>query len=406
MKVNQTERWLRLALAAIVLLFAGVIYAWSILKAPFASEFGWDAAKLGTNYTITIVCFCLGGFFSGLLTKLLSAKIRMFISAALLFCGFFITSRLQSGQVFLLYVAYGVMSGLGVGFTYTTVIGITGAWFPDRKGLCSGIMMMCFGLTSLTVGNLATPMMNSEAIGWRNTYLILAIVIGVIIAVAAFVIQPPKSGTVFPGAKAAAGKKGKKAAAAVDYPVREMIRRASFWKLFILITIIAAVGSAAISFASDILGDAGADKAAIASIVGVLSICNGLGRLATGAMFDKLGARKTQYFIGAVVLLAPIVLFLATRSVSLPLSIIGLGLCFFAYGFAPTTSASFVGSFYGMDNFSLKFSIMNLILIPAPFASMLAGNLVKSSGSFTSTFMILIGCAVVGLFVNLSIKKA
>ena len=410
MKVNNVERWLRLAFGLLVLLFAGIIYAWSILNAPFAKplaeggEFGWNSAQLGLNYTLTIVFFCLGGFAAGLLTKKTSARTRILTSAVLLFAGFFVTSRLPAGSgVLPLYLSYGVASGVGVGFTYTTIIGLTTAWFPDKKGLASGTLLMGFGLTSLIIGNIADIMIKAESIGWRTTYLIIAIAIGVILAVAAFIIKPPPAGTIFPEAKS--GKKAVAAPApAKDYTALEMIRRPSFWLLFIFITLLASVGSAAISFAKQILGSVGA--AAPAVIVGIISVFNGLGRLVSGVLFDNLGIRKTQYVMSGIAILAPVTIVLATNMNSLAVGIIGLALCYFSYGFAPTTASVFASNFYGPKNFSLNFSIVNLILIPAPFAATLAGNLYKSSGSFTSTFMILIACSVAGLLVNLGIKKA
>jgi OFA family oxalate/formate antiporter-like MFS transporter len=204
MKVNHLERWLRLVFGVIVLLFAGIIYAWTILKAPFASEFGWDPAQLSLNYTLTIVSFCIGGFFAGLLTKRTTPRFRILVSAALLFAGFFGTSRLNpEGGIIWLYVCYGMASGFGVGFAYTTVIGLTNAWFPDKKGLCSGILLMGFGLTSLVIGNIADALMKDPDVGWRAVYLGLAISLGAVLLLASFIIRAPAEGTVFPEPKSA-----------------------------------------------------------------------------------------------------------------------------------------------------------------------------------------------------------
>lgn len=405
MKVRQTERWLRLLFAMVVLLFAGIIYAWAILKAPFGTEFGWNAAQLSLNYTLTIMFFCLGGFVAGLLTKKTSPRFRFLVAAVLLFSGFFITSRLNGGSVWRLYLAYGVMAGAGIGFAYTTIIGLTNAWFPDKPGLCSGLMLMSFGLTSLVIGNVASKLMNAPSIGWRTTYLILAIALGVIFIAASFVIRAPKAGTVFPERRAK--KSGAAPAeAAKDYTSSEMVRRRSFWMLFIVITLIAAVGSAAIALASDILKEFKVETAMIATVIGIISVSNGLGRLTLGALFDSIGIRKTQYFISIIALAAPFTVVVAILTNSLIIGILGLVLCYFSYGFAPTMSSVFAMKFYGAKSFSQNFSILNLILIPAPFAALLAGTIYTSTQSFLMPFAILAGCAVVGLLINLSIKKA
>ncbi|MDR1204612.1 MAG: MFS transporter [Peptococcaceae bacterium] len=421
MKVNNVERWLRLFFGVVVLLFAGIIYAWAILKAPFASEFGWDPAQLSLNYTFTIMFFCVGSFLAGLLTKRTTPRLRILVSAALLFVGFFGTSRLTPGiSIVWLYVFYGFASGLGVGLTYTTVIGLTNAWFPDKKGLCSGILLMGFGLTSLIIGNIADAMIKNANVGWSATFLSLAIALGAVLVLASFIIRGPGEDVIFPepgsakktarklpkkAAKKAAkaAQKAKKAAPAREFTASEMIRRPSFWLMFVFITLLASVGSAALALAADILQELNVQSPA--AIIGVISIFNGLGRLCCGAMFDRLGLRKTQYFISATAILAPAVVVVSILASSLAVGLLGLALCYFSYGFAPTISSVFASNFYGMKNFSLNFSILTLILIPAPFAAVLGGSLYQSTGSFVTPFLILLGCSVAGLFINLAIRE-
>jgi OFA family oxalate/formate antiporter-like MFS transporter len=88
------------------------------------------------------------------------------------------------------------------------------------------------------------------------------------------------------------------------------------------------------------------------------------------------------------------------------IGIVGLLLCGFSYGFSPTVSAAFTAEFYGMKNFPLNFSLLNLILIPASFAPTLSGMLVTSSGSYVPTFAILAGISAAGLLLNLSIRRS
>jgi OFA family oxalate/formate antiporter-like MFS transporter len=409
MEVNQVERWSRLALGAVVLLFTGIIYAWAILKAPFASEFAWGPAALSWNYTLAIVSFCLFGFIAGQLSNKTSPRARLLASAALLFGGFLISSRLSGQSIVALYISYGVIAGGGVGISYTTVIGLTNAWFPDKRGLCSGILMMSFGLTSLLIGNLADMMIKSPNVGWRMTLLLLAVAEGVILVVAALLIRAPGPLTTFPVGKATPVSPGGKPAQDVapveparDYTVSEMVRRPSFWLIFAFMTMLAMVGSAAIALASDILKELGVESPA--AIIGVISIMNGIGRLVSGALYDGIGIRKTQYVMSAVAIAAPATVAAAILGGWLALGLIGLALCYFSYGFTPTTSSVFASTFYGMNNFPQNFSVTNLVLIPAPFAAVMAGTLFAATGSFIVPFVVLTGCSVVGLFINLAIK--
>ena len=398
---------MRLALATIVLLFAGIIYSWSAIRSPFEdAAFGWNDTMRAMNYTITIVCFCLGGFIAGLLTKNTKPMHRLLAGAVLLGGGFFLTSLITPGaSIINLYVTYGVMAGLGVGLAYTTVIGLTAAWFPDKKGLCSGIMLFGFGFTSLTIGNIAKTMISAEAIGFQLTYRIIAIAVFVVFAIAAFVIRAPKEGTVFPEINV---KKGKKVAITADhdFSTKEMLGRSSFWKLFMLITLVAGTGSAALALAPNLLVDLKLSKETAVLIFTIISVFNALGRLISGVLFDRIGARKTQAFIAVVALAAPLVVVLSIITGSVILGTVGLALCILSYGFCPTIASVFASGFYGTKSFSLNFSILNLVLIPAPFAATIAASIREATSGFLVPFLILAGCALVAGVINLSIKKA
>ena len=404
MEKKSLVRWPRLVLGIITLLFAGIIYAWSILKAPLAEEFGWSATNLAFNFTLTMCFFCLGGLLSGLMANKTSPKLRMIVGGVCIFVGFFVTSKLSGASVVPLYLAYGVLSGAGIGIVYNTVIAITGQWFPDKKGVSSGSMMMAFGFSTLILGNLADKLFEVPAIGWRTTYLILGIAIGAVLIVAGLLIKAPGKDVVFPKPKAQQNA-GAGAVETKDFSSVQMIKKLSFWKLFLFFILLSSVGNTPISFAKDVTVAAGGGTSFAVTVVGILSVCNGLGRLCSGAIFDKLGMRRTQYITSAVALVAPLVMLGALALGSLPLTIVGLCLCGFTYGFAPTVTAAVTGAFYGPKNFALNFSIMNLILIPASFTATLASSLVASAGSYIPAFILLGAFSVVGLFLNLSIKK-
>lgn len=395
-------RWLQLAVGVIGLLFAGIIYAWSILAAPLAAEFGWSNSQLGLNFTITLSVFCISGFVSGLISKKTTPRARLLLSAALIFLGFFISSRLQ-GAIGVLYLAYGVLAGTAIGFAYNTIIGVVTAWFPDKRGLASGLLLMGFGLNSILIGRVAANMMNNPAIGWRNTFFVIAVVTAAVLAAAAFIIKSPPKDLILPEPKRRETKETGEPAR--DYTAGEMVRRWSFWKLFIFFFLLASVGSASISFAKNIILDIDGSDNFATTMVGVISMANGFGRIVSGWLFDIIGRRKTQFVTSGVAILAPLVVILALSARSLALGAVGLILCGIAYGFAPTGSTAFIGAFFGQKNFSMNLGILNLQLIATSFASTWAGAIKDATGSFTMTFVILTGFSVVGLVLNYFIKK-
>ena len=397
-------RWLYLAVGVIALLFAGIIYGWSILKAPLAADFGWTADQLALNFTLTMCFFCLGGIAGGVLAKRLGICPSLILAGVLSCLGFFLTARLDGGSVAMLYVSYGLLAGLGIGIAYNVIISTVNAWFPDKKGTCSGALMMGFGASALVVGNTMSALMENPAIGWRTAFIGLGVVLGVILLATGLIIQLPPAGLELPKPAQKSGAASEDVEAR-DYTPGEMIRRFTFWRAFVCIVFLAAVGNTVISFARDLSISVGAEAGLATTLVGVLSVCNGLGRIATGAIFDKLGRRKTMLLANIVAIAAAGVTLLSVFTGSVPLCVAGLCVTGFSYGSCPTISSAFVSAFYGTKHFSMNFSIMNFNLMGASLLATVSSMLFTSSGGYVAPFILLLALSAVALVLNLSIKK-
>lgn len=396
-------RWLMLCIGVITMLFAGIIYAWSILKVPFASELGFAPNDLALNFTLTMSFFCLGGLASSFLVKKIGTSASIVISGALASVGFVLSSFIGEGQLLLLYVTYALMGGLGIGMSYILIISTVNAWFPDRKGLSSGALMMGFGASSLVLGNIADRLFKSN-IGWRTTFIILGIALGVVVCLSAIFIKRPDSSLVFPAPKKRVGKKTEDFETK-DYTPTEIIRRFSFWRAFLCLICITAVGSSVISFARDLALSVGAKATLATTLVGVLAVCNGLGRIITGALFDAMGRRFTMIAANILTIVAAGVTLLAVSISSLPLCIAGLCLTGLSYGTSPTVSSAFTSAFYGTKHFASNLGIMNFNLMCASFVATACSSLLTATGGYTVPFILLLALSVVALVLNISIKK-
>ena len=136
----------------------------------------------------------------------------------------------------LLYLTYGVLAGLGIGISYNVVVATVSAWFPDQKGLCSGCLMMGFGASALVLGNWASAMFDG-AIGWRKTYVILGLALGVVLILAGWILKRPGADQPLPQAAT------KESIQIQDFTTRQMPRRPSFWMAFLYLVFLSAVGS-------------------------------------------------------------------------------------------------------------------------------------------------------------------
>ena len=401
MKNNLNRRWLYLALGVASMLFAGIIYGWSILKAPFTGF--WEPSQLALNFTITMTCFCLGGFVGSKLTKWFGTMVSITAAGIFSAAGFILASRLDGSNIVLLYLTYGVLAGFGIGIAYNAVISTVNAWFPDKKGLCSGCLMMGFGASSLVIGEMASRIMKNT--GWQSAYVTLGIALGAVLVITALILRKPGADVVFPAPKA----KKKVTAESFemrDYATGEMLRRPSFWMAFACLGLLGAVGSSVISFAKDLALSVQAPESLAITLVGVLSVCNGLGRIFTGALFDATGRRFTMLASNIITIAAAGVTLIAVVMGSLPLCIVGLCLVGMSYGSCPTVSSAFGSAFYGTKFFPTNFSLMNFNLIGSSLMATACSKLINVGGAgYMAPFALLLSLSVVALVLNLLIKK-
>ncbi|MBR5312903.1 MAG: MFS transporter [Clostridia bacterium] len=399
-----SRRRIYLVVGVAAMLFSGVLYAWSILKMPFKDIFGWSDSALALNFTLTMCFFCLGAFFGSLICKRTSPRFALILAGILVGIGFGLTGFLTADGLALLYVTYAVLAGSGIGISYNVIVSTVTAWFPDKKGFCSGCLMMGFGFSTLLLGNLIDALFASSAFGWSGTFILLGILLAVILVISGLILRRPAADTEFPAVKA--GKNVRKEDFEVrDFTTAEMLRSFTYWRAFVCMAFMTAVGNSVISFARDLVLSVDAAPALATTLVGVLAVCNGLGRILTGAVYDALGRRVTMLAANGIAIVAAGITLMAVWLHSLPICIAGLCLTGLSYGACPTVTSAFTSSFYGTKYFPVNYSITNFNLIAAAFIAAWSNSLLVSTGSYTAPFVMLLILAVCALGLNFSVRR-
>ena len=232
----------------------------------------------------------------------------------------------------------------------------------------------------------------------------LGVVLAVVLVLAGIVLKLPTADVVFP-TPTAKKKIQTESFTTRDFTTAEMLKSFTFWRAFICMAFITAVGNSVISFAKDLAISVEATTALATTLVGVLSVFNGLGRIITGAVYDALGRRKTMIASNVLTIFAAGVTLIAVEINSLPICIIGLCLVGLSYGSCPTLTSAFTASFYGQKYFSVNYSLTNFNLIAAAFIAKASNALLASSGGYASPFIMLLALAVVALALNFTIRK-
>lgn len=399
--MKQLNRWVYAIVGVIVLLFAGLVYAWSVLSTPIAAEFtGWTKAQLSLTFTLVMILFCIGSLLCGLLAGKLSAKNAVRVSAVLFLAGFFIASRCQSPIT--LYLGFGLLCGLASGLAYNGVMSTMVKWFPDKPGLISGVLLMGFGGGSFLIGKLYQAWTPAGIGGWRTSFVVLGIICCVVLAVCSFFFVAPGADFTVP-----AGKGGRAVAAPrEDIKPAVMLKRPAFWLYYVWAIAVSAAGLALISQASGVVWEASADQtaASVATIVGLIFICNAVGRVLFGGMYDKFGRSLSMQLVNGLFILTSVVLLLAMSSRSVVVVIIGFVIGGLAYSGVTPTNSAFCRAYFGPTSYPVNFPLINSNLIFASFGSTISGALYDASGSYSSTFFLIIGLAVAGILCSLAIS--
>lgn len=402
--MKKMNRWVYAIDGVIVLLLAGLVYAWSVMsKSIGASRPEWSAAQLSMTFTLVMAFFCIGCLIAGILAKRVKPKFYVILSGILFLAGFLTSSKTGTSPA-MLYLGFGILCGLGAGFAYNAVMSTMSAWFPDKQGLISGILLMGFGLSSFIIGKVfaaATPSDGSDA--WQSTFRVLGIIIIIVMIICSFFFVRPDDNFVPP----TAAKKKEVREPALDINSGQMVKQPSFWLYYIWAILISAAGLVLVSQASGIATQVGTtvSDGNIATVVGLISICNGIGRVIFGSMFDKKGYRMTMIVDMIVFVIAALILILALVSGNFLFIILGFVVGGFAYGGVTPTNSAIISDFFGRTNYPMNFSLINTNLLIASFASAIAGKLYDATQSYISAIFMMIAVTIVGFIVFLGIRR-
>lgn len=391
----RTRRTPILITSTIVLLFLGLIYAFSMFSAPMAEAFGLDRAALGTTFNIMMICFCLGGIVGAYIERALSLRADLIISGLLFMLGFAGTGLFGFGNLVAVYLLYGVAGGLGVGCAYSAIIGTTNVWFPDKTGFSSGILMMGFGVSALVLGNIALSLV--PALGMPGVLVVLGIVGGFVTIAGSFIIAKAPSNVAQimsgngSGGEGLASSKPAHDPADDDKPLSKPI----FYLYWVWVIILNCVGLAVVGNCASDAQLAGLSAAFATLLVGLVSVANGCARILFGMVADKVGIKRTMQILALVAIVATACVCAALVTHAGVLYVIGALLCGMAYGGTPVISSAYTRARFGAANLSLNFALVNFSLVVASLLNILLTATVAASGNRGLVFAVMLGLAVV-----------
>lgn len=368
MMTAMPNRWV-IATAGVVMQIAlGAVYAWSVFRIPLTQSFGWTIPQVTLAFTIAIFVLGFAAFSGGLWMRRVGPR-RVAVAAGTLYgLGVFLAS-FAGGRLWWLYCSYGVIAGAGLGLGYIVPVATLVKWFPDKRGMITGIAVAGFGAGALITAPVATSLIGR--VGALNTFAILGIAYFIAVIGAGSFMQNPPDGYRPPNWTASGGQQKQRAERA--FTLEEAVKSWQWYGLWTLLFLNTTAGIAIISQAAAMAQEiAGATAAQAAGLVGIISIANGAGRFLWAWLSDSIGRRWV------FLLMFPIqaVVFLVLPSVqSVPAFAVLACVVLLCYGGGFGTMPAFAADYFGAENVG---SIYGLMLTAWGFAGVLGPTLIAS----------------------------
>lgn len=378
-----------LVVSTALLLFLGLIYAYSVLLAPLKVEFGWSVAQMTLVFALSICSFTLGSLAVGPLVRAKKNAVALLAGAAMLAAGFLGTAAASgTAALFMAYAAYGVVASFGIGWVYNVVIPMVTSWFPDKCGFAQGVCLMGFGAGGFVLGPVATQLYS--VLPWRATLVGSAVAFAALVAGSAAALKSPGD-----------------AEAADDRFVStgQMLRTTTFWLLYAFLFMLGSIGMGITGIGRELPLSLGASDLAAAVVVGFVNVGSGVGRLSCGIALDKLGRGRTMRIIGFGGTAATVVMIASLLSGSLAVQAAACLLTGMSWGAAVVTMPFVSRTEWGQANMAQNMAMVNTYSI---FASLVgsfgAGMLYGVYGSFLPVLGIMTALGVASVLLANKLK--
>jgi OFA family oxalate/formate antiporter-like MFS transporter len=363
---NRTEvvrpglnRWLLVGAGLLLQFSIGAVYAWSVFAKALrdAPAFHLTRVEASLPFTVTIGMIFVGSYIGGRIQDRKGPRLVALIGGVIYAVGVVLASFARNGdQLWLIIAGYGVISGFGLGFAYIVPIAMLLKWFPDKRGLITGLAVGGFGFGAVLTSPVAQWLIARDPERPTSAFLPLGIAYLVMSLVGASFFRNPPSGFTVPGYEPVApggGEVGEK-----DYTQGEALRTPQWYLLTAILTLNVSAGIALISQAAASAEDiAGYTVTGAATVVGVLAIFNGGGRIIWAAASDFIGRMPA---FAAMLGLQGVCLLVLPHASNAALFFILAAVVYLCYGGGFGTMPATAGDYFGVRYAGAIYGLMLL----------------------------------------------
>ncbi len=368
----------------------GVLYTWSILKGAISDSikaggpFQWDIASINDPYAVCCLVFAFSMILAGKCQDRWGPRVTALTGGLLVGAGFIVTSLSANYWVWVL--GFGVLTGMGFGFGYSSATPPALKWFPPAKtGLIAGIVVSGFGLASAYIAFVATYLLKTQGI--QGAMLVFGVAFAVVVGLLSQLLVNPPAGYLFgaPVAKAKAAA-ASPAAKVVDMVPSQMLKTSSFYILWGVYFIGAGAGLMVIGSVAGMAKQSMGELAFLAVVI--LALGNTAGRIIAGLLSDRIGRTQTLAlmlaFQAVLMFVAIPITTLYNSALLLVVLATGIG---FNYGTNLALFPALTKDFWGLKNFGINYGLLFTAWGVGGFVLVRAAEMMKAAtGNFTLSF--------------------
>jgi len=434
MNTSQTSKQglLTLISAIAIQLTLGIAYIWSVFQTGVAEKlFDKNNDLAALTFSLLLATLTIGSVIGGKLAAKFSTRAVVLTGGVILSLGFFLAGFVTPGFSWALWLTYGVMGGLGMGFTYSTTIACAQKWFPHKKGLVTGIIVSALGFGGVVFTPIVEALIvafGGKGAGEAGTFMVLAGIFLTVCTVGALFLKNPPDGYMADkvaalaeakaAKRAAAGKPAAQPVAAESLTTKEMLKKPQFYLIAFTFMLACMGGLMMIGFAKPIAmekltGDPAAVATAASAGVMVVAMFNALGRLLWGIISDKLGRINTIFILlSGTAAIAPFVLLAEGYWIFVLIAAVG-----FFYGGLLSTFPALTAEQFGPKNLATNYGFVLLgfgagavlsSFIAGHFKNLAAANpdlgIAADISRMLPAFLIAAACAAAGIAMMLILK--
>lgn len=392
------NRWRVVAGALIIQVCLGAIYSWSVFVNPLKEVFSYTTTQTQIIFSLALATFALTMIFAGKLQDKQGPRIVATFGGVVLGAGYLLAS-FTGGNFLLLALAVGVIGGAGIGLGYVCPIAACVKWFPDKRGMVTGLAVAGFGAGAWIFAKIAASLI--DAYGVLISLQYLGVIFMVSVVAGAQLLKNPPAGWKPVGWKPP--ESNFRATSVENFAWNDMVKLRQFWMLWIMFVFGAAAGLLVIGILKPYGVHSGLSAAAAANAVGVLALFNGAGRIVWGAVSDKIGRKNTMTLM---FLLQGMMMFALIKMASTELTL-SIAAAWIGFNFGgnlalfPSTTADFFGTKNVGINYGLMFTAYGVAGIAGPI---LAGGVFDMTGSYMWAFIPSGVACLVAAVISLGLK--